>query len=108
MPLGASMHDDDSLKFLQQWYADHCDGEWEHHYGIKIETLDNPGWRVTIDLTDTGLQEFPLTAIEHRMEDRLLWCRCWRDERAFQAACGAYGLKAVVATFIEWESRNGT
>jgi hypothetical protein len=54
------MHDDAPLELVQRWYAAHCDGEWEHQYGIKIETLDNPGWRVTIDLTNTELQEFPL------------------------------------------------
>jgi hypothetical protein len=28
---------------LEAWYASRCDGEWEHGYGISIETLDNPG-----------------------------------------------------------------
>lgn len=36
------MHD------LVNWYVSHCDGEWEHGYGITIETLDNPGWAVNI------------------------------------------------------------
>lgn len=33
-----------------EWYAEQCDGDWEHSYGIKIETIDNPGWAVTIDI----------------------------------------------------------
>jgi len=40
---------------LPQRYRGQCDGDWEHSYGVKIETLDNPGWLVTIDLTDTTL-----------------------------------------------------
>jgi len=32
------------LKWLQQWYSEHCDGAWEHGFGITIETIDNPGW----------------------------------------------------------------
>lgn len=28
---------------LQQWYHSMCDGDWEHCYGVKIETSDNPG-----------------------------------------------------------------
>ena len=40
---------------LQQWYEAQCNGDWEHHYGISIESQDNPGWRVEIDLKDTPL-----------------------------------------------------
>jgi len=41
------------IEWLQKWYADHCDGDWEHEYGIVIETLDNPGWSIVIDLKNT-------------------------------------------------------
>lgn len=46
---------DNILQWIQQWYASHCDGDWEHSYGIMIETLDNPGWYITIDLKGTDL-----------------------------------------------------
>ena len=42
-----------NLDWLQNWYKSQCDGDWEHGYGIKIETLDNPGWSLTIDTTNT-------------------------------------------------------
>lgn len=32
------------FEWLQKWYKSQCDGDWEHEYGIKIETVDNPGW----------------------------------------------------------------
>jgi hypothetical protein len=41
--------------WLENWYTSQCDGGWEHSYGIKIETLDNPGWLVKIDLIDTDV-----------------------------------------------------
>jgi hypothetical protein len=41
-----------NLTWLMEWYAEQCNGDWEHSYGIKIETLDNPGWSVTIDIED--------------------------------------------------------
>ncbi len=41
------------LACVQNWYAAQCNGDWEHNYGVKIETTDNPGWYVEIDLTDT-------------------------------------------------------
>ncbi|MFE2849501.1 Imm53 family immunity protein, partial [Streptomyces scopuliridis] len=32
------------LDWLQNWYTQQCDGDWEHEWGVKIATLDNPGW----------------------------------------------------------------
>jgi hypothetical protein len=32
-----------SFDALLQWYAAHCDSEWEHTYGVTLDTLDNPG-----------------------------------------------------------------
>jgi len=43
----------DPLRALEDWYASVCDGDWEHTYGVKIGTLDNPGWTVDIDLRQT-------------------------------------------------------
>ena len=36
------------LEALQHWYESQCDGDWEHEFGVKIGTLDNPGWMVDI------------------------------------------------------------
>ncbi|MGW6512521.1 Imm53 family immunity protein, partial [Streptomyces niveus] len=38
-------------------YAQQCGGEWEHERGVRIATLDNPGWTVSIDLEETELEE---------------------------------------------------
>src|SRR5262249_14404082 len=43
--------------WLQAWYATQCNGEWEHGYGLEIETIDNPGWSVKIDLNGTSLTD---------------------------------------------------
>jgi hypothetical protein len=40
----------DILEWLQQWYVLQCDGDWEHQNGVRITTLDNPGWKVSISL----------------------------------------------------------
>ena len=42
------------IDWLQSWYEKQCNSDWEHNYGIKIETLDNPGWSITVDLVDTN------------------------------------------------------
>ena len=38
---------------IDQWHKSNCNGDWEHSYGVTIETLDNPGWWVKIDLAET-------------------------------------------------------
>ena len=52
------------LTWIQDWYKKHCDEDWEHSYGLKIESLDNPGWQVKIDLADTELEG---TVIEYEL-----------------------------------------
>ncbi len=46
-----------NLIWLQSWYAEQTNGDWEHQYGIQIETLDNPGWHILIDLEGTDYEE---------------------------------------------------
>lgn len=48
------------LNWLQNWYSQFCDGDWEHEYGVKIYTIDNPGWVVKIDLAETGFENIEL------------------------------------------------
>lgn len=50
------MQNNDILKWLQDWYLSQCNEDWEHSYGIKIDTVDNPGWHVTIDLKETSIE----------------------------------------------------
>lgn len=44
------------LTWLQGWYTSMCDGDWEHGNGVTIETIDNPGWRLRVQVSDTGLE----------------------------------------------------
>jgi hypothetical protein len=43
------------IKWLSDWYSSNCDDYWEHDYGVKIETLDNPGWSIEIDIEGTDV-----------------------------------------------------
>lgn len=42
-------------KWLSDWYSNNCNEDWEHKYGVKIDTIDNPGWTIEIDFEDTGV-----------------------------------------------------
>lgn len=39
-----------TLERLADWYLRHCDGDWEHGFGFKIETIDNPGIALKVNL----------------------------------------------------------
>lgn len=94
----------DALTWLSQWYAQQCDGDWEHSYGIKIDTLDNPGWLLKIDLTDTGIEDRPFAPVAFNMDasdgdPSVHWHHCKVADRQFAAACGVGDLAAVIGIF---------
>ena len=91
----------DVLAELQRWYLDQRNGKWEHAYGITIDTLDNPGWSLRIDLADTRLSDRDYVRTEaHRSEDD--WVVSWREERCWRAACGPLNLTMAVTMFLDW------
>jgi|GEM_PF-6717187 len=44
------------LAWLIQWFADQCDGWWEHANGIKMGTTINPGWYLKVSTHETPLE----------------------------------------------------
>jgi immunity protein 53 of polymorphic toxin system len=99
------MLQESALTRLAKWYGAQCDRGWEHRYGITIETLDNPGWILKVDLADTNLQVVPFESIEHRLDSDTSWWRCWREGNAFNAACGAMDLPTVIDIFLTWANQ---
>jgi hypothetical protein len=45
----------ESLEWIQNWFKENCDGEWEKNEVIQITTIDNPGWEVEIDISNTSI-----------------------------------------------------
>jgi immunity protein 53 of polymorphic toxin system len=90
-----------TLEELQHWYRSQCDGDWEHGDGIKIESLDNPGWRVRISLRDTNLKSKPFRGIS-RLEPENDWIRCWVQDGYFEGAGDAHKLEEILQTFLTW------
>jgi hypothetical protein len=89
----------DALRELQQWYVAQCDGDWEHHYGIKVGTLDNPGWSLRIDLAGTSREsaQEPMHRIERTEFD---WVH-WRvADKCFEAFCGPANLADAIRAFL--------
>jgi hypothetical protein len=81
-----------------------CDGEWEHRHGVTIETLDNPGWSIRIDLQDTPLRDRSFDKIDaHRTEED--WLVCWVEQEQFHGACGPRNLTETIDAFVRWAER---
>ena len=89
------------LQWLQQWYAGQCDEDWEHVYGVEIGTLDNPGWRVRIDLTWTDLEgaTFPRHRQGCEDEESEDWIDCWVNENVFEGVGGPFKLEEILGRF---------
>ena len=95
-----------AISELERWYASQCDGDWEHSYGVKIETLDNPGWRVRIDLQETKRQDAKLERVKINRADNDEWVQYWVEKMQFNIACGPKNLSEAVGIFLRWfESR---
>ena len=91
------------IKWLEEWYKSQCDGEWEHLYGVKIDTLDNPGWRVTIDLVDTELENKKYDEYELvNKEDDDDWLFCRVKNGRFEGGGDPSKLEAIIQRFKEW------
>ena len=89
------------LDELQRWYEAQCDGDWEHEYGVRIETLDNPGWSVEIDLAETDLEPRPFAELRDMAPERT-WMVCRVSEGKFRGAGGAPMLGAILRVFLDW------
>lgn len=91
------------LDELQRWYASNCDGDWEHDWGAKIGTLDNPGWSVDLNLERTPLEDEAFTEVRHHASDDD-WYTCRVRDRVFQGRGGALNLSDMLRVFLDWQA----
>ena len=97
----------DVLSELSQWYARHCDGEWENHHGISIETTDNPGWWVSIDLRGTELDGRAFPPIFMGVDTggfpvQPSWLCCRLQDAKWHGAVDANRLPDIIGHFPAW------
>ena len=87
------------LTRLQNWYLTNCDGDWEHSYVISIGTLDNPGWTVKIDLTDTCLQDLEF---EKQVDNgEFDWYFIKVNEKTFTGSGDPSKLTVILSLFLD-------
>ncbi len=91
----------DALRFLEEWYSSNVNGEWEHQYGVRIDTLDNPGWSLTVDLRGTDLAGASLEPVKDLASD-VDWYSCSISDGKFQAQGGPRMLLRIVELFRDF------
>jgi hypothetical protein len=94
----------DVLQRLSAWYAAQCNDDWEHQYGISIGTLDNPGWSLRVDLSETelGRRDFSPLKIERADND---WVQCRVVDGKFEGFGGPKNLIELIDVFLNWAER---
>ena len=93
------------IAWLSEWYKSNCDGDWEHYYGIKIDTIDNPGWKVDIDLVDTYLEDVEFNKVQIYIDD-LNWIHCSVADRVFKGRGSIDKLEEILKIFRVWATEN--
>jgi hypothetical protein len=87
-----------NLEWITKWFASHCDGDWEHENMVTITTCSNPGWSVTIDLTDTFIEDVEIESglVEKSEED---WYFYRFKDKQFSAAGDIHKLNFLIERF---------
>jgi hypothetical protein len=90
-----------TIKWLQEYFEECCNDDWEHTYQIKIETLDNPGWLVDIDLADTILEDYIFKTVRIERDEKD-WIICRIEDKVFKGRGGIKNLEDVLKIFRNW------
>jgi hypothetical protein len=86
---------------LQAWFVSQCDADWEHGYGISIETLDNPGWSVDITIEGTDLEDCEFEQLSRSLSEND-WLHISTTPTTFRIRCSPQNLDGGLAIFCDW------
>jgi hypothetical protein len=91
----------ETVERLENWYEAQCDGRWEHQWGIRISTLDNPGWSVRIHLNGTAKADAIFEPVNSEQSDTN-WIRCWKEDTIFEGRGDPRKLKTILEHFFRF------
>ena len=94
------------LEWLMNWYESNCDGAWEHyHNNVTISTLDNPGWRLQLNLMETLYEnvDFNDVWVERTDND---WVFCKKNDGIIDGAGGPKNLEEMIGIIKKWMDDN--
>ena len=88
------------LDWIQNWFKDTCDGDWEHGEGIQITTMAKPGWEVEIDISKTSVANMNLKWILNEIGPQD-WYGVKIENQKFNAAGDSGKLEFLLGLFKE-------
>lgn len=102
-----------SISDLETWYLSQCNEDWEHTYGIEIGTLDNPGWSLKVDLTDTDVEFKEYTEYSYGIGNDSEtsgdnWLITKLEGGKFVGYGGPQKLEELINTFLAWAQGNAS
>lgn len=90
------------IEKLNFWYQAQCNGDWEHQFGISINTIDNPGWKVVIDLCGTRWENLSIERITIDHDNHQLdWMHFEISNSKFIGTSSPMNLSALIEKFFE-------
>lgn len=95
----------DILNEFQTWCIENRRYAKGEENGIRIETLDNPGWWVSIDLKSTAA-EYTDFAIVNRERSKNDWFDCKIRDNRFEGTGGPRNLTEIIKTFLKWRKES--
>lgn len=101
-----------TLARLQSWYSNQGNGDWEHSSGVNIQSCDNPGWWVKINLIGTPLQTQTFPEIAEGVDAQRFplgsrWLSCYTDNGTWHGAGDETKLERILEVFLGWAEENG-
>lgn len=100
------------LEWLEQWYLAQCRGDWANDRGVTLQSLDNPGWLLSVDLEGTELEERAADALLLRGGEPPSaangniggpdWVECSIKDRKFKGAGDPEKLRTILQCFRQW------
>lgn len=111
---------------IQKWFQKQCDGEWEHSQGITIETCDNPGWWIKINIKGTTLENKPFEIVSKNVPQEFIdqalglvkapftcakpsseenWLVCYIKDNVFKGAGDPTKLEEILKIFLNWSKK---
>jgi len=102
-----------ALGRLAAWYQRQCDEDWEHSHGVRIESCDNPGWWVKIDVRGTRLDT---VAFNRRVENvdaegwhqGPRWLHCHVIDGVWNGAGDETRLEQIIELFLAWAEQHNS
>ncbi|MFY1048502.1 immunity 53 family protein [Chryseobacterium sp. GP-SGM7] len=86
------------INWLQKWFNEQIDGNWEHEAVLKIETIDNPGWSLEVNLVQGSIPSTEWKLFEVSDDN---WVGYKFEDNTFHASGDPNKLSLLIGMFKE-------